>query len=54
MYRVRTHIATGSGSTKSVVTLTVDLSGFGKSVSVTIPPAGQTVASKGGLPGLGG
>ena len=54
VYRVRSHIATGSGTTKSVITLTVDLSGFGKKVSVSIPPAAQTVASKGGLPGLGG
>lgn len=54
VYRVRSHVVTGSGSTKSVITLTVDLSGFGKSVSVTVPPAGQTVATKGGLPGLGG
>jgi hypothetical protein len=54
VHRVRTHIATGSGNTKSVVTLTVDLSDFGKTVKVTVPPAGQTVASSGSLPGLGG
>jgi hypothetical protein len=54
VYRVRTHLATGSGNAKSVVTLTVDLSDFGKTVKVTVPPAGQTVASSGSLPGLGG
>jgi len=54
VYRVRTHLATGSGNAKSVVALTVDLSDFGKTVQVTVPPAGQTVASNGSLPGLGG
>jgi len=54
VYRVRTRIATGSGSQKTVVTLTTDLSGFGKKVSVTVPPAAQTVTSNGSLPGLGG
>jgi hypothetical protein len=54
VYRVRTHMATGSGNAKSIVTLTVDLSDFGKTVKVTVPPAGQTVASSGSLPGLGG
>ena len=54
VYRVRTHLATGSGNAKSIVTLTVDLSDFGKTVKVTVPPAGQTVASSGSLPGLGG
>jgi len=54
VHRVRVHIATGSGSKKSVVTLTADLSDFGKSVSVAVPPAAQTLTSTGSLPGLGG
>ena len=54
VYRVRTHIVTGSGSTKSVITLTVDLSDFGKTVKVTRPPAVQTLTSTGSLPGWGG
>jgi hypothetical protein len=54
VHRVRAHIVTGSGSQKSVVTLTADLSDFGKSVSVAVPPAAQTLTSTGSLPGLGG
>ncbi len=54
VYRVRSHIVTGSGSTKSAVTLTVDLSGYGKPVTIAVPPAAQTAATKGSLPGLGG
>jgi len=54
VHRVRTHIVTGSGKQKSVVTLTADLADFGKSVSVAVPPAAQTLTSTGSLPGLGG
>jgi hypothetical protein len=54
VHRVRTRIATGSGSKKSAVTLTVDLSGFGKPVKVPLPPAAQTLTSTGSIPGLGG
>ena len=54
VHRVRAHIMTGSGGQKSVVTLTADLSDFGKSVSVAVPPPAQTLTSTGSLPGLGG
>jgi hypothetical protein len=54
VHRVRAHIVTASGSQKAVVTLTAGLSDFGKSVTVAVPPAAQTVASTGSLPGLGG
>jgi len=54
VHRVRSHIVTGSGTTKTAVTLTVDLSGFGKAVAIAVPPAAQTAVSKSGLPGLGG
>ncbi|MGD0714231.1 MAG: LppX_LprAFG lipoprotein [Gaiellaceae bacterium] len=54
VHRVRVKIATASGSQKALVTLTADLSDFGKKVSVTVPPASQTLTSTGSLPGLGG
>jgi len=54
VHRVRVRIATGSGGKKSAVTLTADLSGFGESVKVAVPPPAQTLTSTGSLPGLGG
>ena len=48
------NIVTGSGSQKAVVTLTTNLSDFGKKVSVTVPPAKETMTSTTALPGLGG
>ncbi|HXY80058.1 MAG TPA: LppX_LprAFG lipoprotein [Gaiellaceae bacterium] len=54
VHRVRVRIATGSGTKKSAITLTADLSGFGESVKVAVPPAAQTLTSTGSLPGLGG
>lgn len=54
VHRLRSRLASGTGTTAAAVTLTVDLSGFGKKVTVAVPPASQTVASNGSLPGLGG
>lgn len=54
VHRVRVQIATGSGAKKSAITLTADLSDFGESVKVAVPPAAQTLTSTGSLPGLGG
>ena len=44
----------GSGTTKSVITLTVDLSDFGKKVNVAVPPAAADGRHEGSIPGLGG
>ena len=53
--RLRTTIAATSGSTTGTVTATSNLSGFGQPVTVTVPPAAQTVTStNGSIPGLGG
>jgi hypothetical protein len=55
IHRVRTTIAGGSGSSTGVVTATSTLAGFGQPVTVTVPPASQTVDStNGSIPGLGG
>jgi hypothetical protein len=55
IHRVRTTVAGGSGSTSGAVAATSTLSGFGKPVTVTVPPASQTVvSSNGSIPGLGG
>jgi hypothetical protein len=54
VHRLRSRLASGSGTTSAAVTLTVDLSDFGKKVTVAVPPASQTVVSSGSLPGLGG
>jgi hypothetical protein len=51
---VRTTIAGTSGSSTGVVAATSTLSGFGQPVTVTVPPASQTVDSNGSIPGLGG
>jgi hypothetical protein len=54
IYRVRTTIAGTSGSTSGAVAATSNLSAFGQPVTVTVPPASQTVDSNGSIPGLGG
>jgi hypothetical protein len=55
IHRVRTVVAAASGSTAGAVTATSNLSGFGQAVTVTVPPASQTVTSTtGSIPGLGG
>jgi hypothetical protein len=54
IHRVRTTIAGTSGSSTGVVAATSTLSGFGQPVTVTVPPASQTVDSNGSIPGLGG
>jgi hypothetical protein len=54
VHRLRSRLASGTGTTSAAVTLTVDLSDFGKKVTVAVPPASQTVVSNGSLPGLGG
>lgn len=51
VHRVRTTI---SGGTTGTATVTVDLADFGKSVSVTVPPASEIAAAGGSIPGLGG
>jgi hypothetical protein len=51
---VRTVVAGSAGSTTGAVTATSNLSGFGEPVTVTVPPASQTVTSNGSIPGLGG
>lgn len=51
--RVKTALGIAQGSQKAAVTATVDLSGFGDKVTVTIPPAAQTLDST-TIPGLGG
>jgi len=51
---VRTVVAGTAGSTTGAVKATSNLSGFGESVTVTVPSASQTVASSGSIPGLGG
>jgi len=54
IHRVRTTVAS-SGSTAGAVTATSNLFNFGKPVTVTVPPASQTVISTNGtIPGLGG
>ncbi len=55
IHRVRTVVAGTSGSAAGAVTATSSLSGFGEPVTVTVPPASQTVvSSNGSIPGLGG
>ena len=55
IHRVRTTVAGTSGSTGGAVAATSTLSGFGEPVTVTVPPASQTVVSQNGsIPGLGG
>jgi hypothetical protein len=55
IHRVRTVVAGSSGSTSGAVHATSTLSGFGDPVTVTVPPASQTVVStNGSIPGLGG
>jgi len=55
IHRVRTTVAGSSGSTSGAVAATSTLSGFGQPVTVTVPPASQTVVStNGSIPGLGG
>ncbi len=55
IHRVRTTVAGSSGSTTGAVAATSTLSGFGEPVTVTVPPASQTVVSQNGsIPGLGG
>jgi hypothetical protein len=55
IHRVRTIVAGSSGSTTGAVAATSNLSGFGEPVTVTVPPASQTVvSSNGSIPGLGG
>jgi len=54
IHRVRTVIGGTSGSTTGAVRATSNLSGFGEPVTVTAPPASQTVTSNGSIPGLGG
>lgn len=54
IHRMRTTVA-GTGSTAGAVTATSNLFNFGKPVTVTVPPASQTVDStNGSIPGLGG
>jgi hypothetical protein len=54
IHRVRTVVAGTAGSTTGAVRATSTLSGFGEPVTVTTPPASQTVTSNGSIPGLGG
>ena len=55
IHRVRTVAAAASGSSAASVTATSNLSGFGDTVDVTVPPASQTYETKNGsIPGLGG
>jgi hypothetical protein len=55
IHRVRTVVAAASGSSAATITATSNLSGFGEPVTVTVPPASQTVTSNtGSIPGLGG
>jgi hypothetical protein len=55
IHRVRTVVAAASGSATGAVTATSTFSGFGEPVTVTVPPASQTVvSSNGSIPGLGG
>jgi len=54
VHRVRTVLAAASGSSAGAVRATSTLSGFGETVTVTVPPASQTVTSTGSIPGLGG
>jgi len=55
VHRVRTVAAAASGSSAASVTATSNLSGFGDTVDVTVPPASQTYETKNGtIPGLGG
>jgi len=56
IHRVRTvAAAASSGSKVASVTATSNLSGFGDTVDVTVPPASQTYETKNGtIPGLGG
>jgi hypothetical protein len=55
IHRVRTTVAASSGSKSGAVAATSNLSGFGEPVTVTVPPASQTVVStNGSIPGLGG
>ena len=55
IHRVRTIVAGSSGSASGAVHATSTLSGFGDPVTVTVPPASQTVVStNGSIPGLGG
>ena len=55
VHRVRTVAAAASGSSATSITATSNLSGFGDTVDVTVPPASQTYETKNGtIPGLGG
>jgi hypothetical protein len=55
IHRVRTTVAGTSGSGSGAVAATSNLSAFGQPVTVTVPPAAQTVTSTtGSIPGLGG
>lgn len=55
VHRMRDRVVTGTGAKKAIVNLTADLSDFGKPVTVTLPPAGQTATTNGSsIPGLGG
>ena len=55
IHRVRTIVAGSSGSVSGAVHATSTLSDFGEPVTVTVPPASQTVVStNGSIPGLGG
>jgi hypothetical protein len=54
VHRVKAIVTIG-GATSTVTSHTSDLSAFGESVSVTVPPAPETFdGSKASLPGLGG
>jgi len=54
VHRVRTVVGAAAGSSAGAVRATSTLSGFGEPVTVTVPPASQTVTSSGSIPGLGG
>lgn len=55
IHRVSTTVAGTAGSATGAVAATSNLSGFGEPVTVTVPPASQTVVStNGSIPGLGG
>lgn len=55
VHRVRVPTSAGAAGQTAKTTLTMTLSRFGTGVSVSVPPASQTVdASKVSIPGLGG
>jgi hypothetical protein len=54
VHRVRLDASASAGGTTADVVITTTLSGFGESLSVTLPPASETVdASRMQIPGLG-